>query len=92
MAFDAGQAQNILNKIGQTSHVAVDLFKETHIGDRIFHGAAKQRLDVALDRGQWRLQLMGNICHEVAADTFKAADIGDVMKDNNDTIGSRLAA
>ncbi len=58
--------------------------------DRVVHGAVEQRFDKALDRRDRRLQLVRDVGHEVAADVFQLAKVGDVVEHDHRADGAAL--
>ena len=79
LPFQTGQHQQILQHAGQRTAVTVDDGRKVL---RLFRGIhAEQGLGIALDGGQRRAQLMGDIGHEIAADALQLHQVADVAED-----------
>ena len=66
-----GQGQQVLENGVQTLGVLGDDPEELLPLLAVVHGAVQQRLDVALDGSDGRFQLVRDVGHELAADTFQ---------------------
>ena len=81
LPFHTGQYQQILQHAGQRTAVTVDDGRKVL---RLFRGIhAEQGLGIALDGGQRRAQLMGDIGHEIAADALQLHQVADVAEDQH---------
>ena len=77
--FQLGDGQDVVDEAREALGFQHDDAQELvgHLG--IVDGAVLQRLHEAADGRQRRLELMGDVGHEVGAHLLQAADLGDVL-------------
>jgi len=57
-----------------------DLVEEANVVAGVVHGTVEQGLDVALNRGQWCLELVRHVGNEVGAYALQPAQVADVVE------------
>ena len=72
--------EQVLDEEGEAVGVAVDGLEEPDHGLALIHGAAEQRLGVALDQGERGSQLMADVGHELPALILQALVLRQVVK------------
>ena len=78
--LEGGQREDVLDQVGQPVGVVLDFLEEPVGGCRGVRLGVEQRLDVALDDGEWRAQLVADVGHELLPHILKALEPGEVVK------------
>ena len=86
--LEARQAQQVAHEPLHAVRLPRDDLEEARGLLRLRRHVVLQRLDVALDRGQRRAQLVRHVGHEVASHAIGVAQVRDVVQDEH---GSRRA-
>src|SRR2546429_1518875 len=75
-----GELEQVVGEPRETLGMLENDLQETNAVLRIVHRAGEQRFRKALNRRERRLEFVGHVGDEVAADSFELAQIGDVVQ------------
>ncbi len=78
--LDGRQVEQLVDDLGQVVDLPLDLPREVGHRGRVADRSGGERLRQELHRRERRAQLVADVRHEIAADPFGAAQLGDVVQ------------